>query len=86
MLYWIMLLESLQFVSVQKIDLLQLCIRANTFSFFCNNQQMSKEELKRKAVKLAEKYSYEINSKEDFVQEISLVQFSSVFFYFCSAT
>ena len=32
---------------------------------------MSKEELKRKAAKLAEKYSEEIRSKEDFVQKIS---------------
>ena len=30
---------------------------------------MLKEELKRKAAKLAEKYSKEISSKEDFVQE-----------------
>ena len=32
---------------------------------------MSKEELKRKAAKLAEKYSKEISNKEDFVQEIN---------------
>ena len=30
---------------------------------------MSKEELKRKAAKLAEKYSENIGSKEDLVQE-----------------
>ena len=44
---------------------------SDTFSFLWNYQKMSKEESKRKAAKLAEKYSKDISSKEDLVQEMN---------------
>ena len=43
---------------------------SDNFSFLWNYQEMSKEELKRKADKLAEKYSKDISS-EDPVQEMN---------------
>ena len=43
---------------------------SDTFSFLWNYQKMSKEELKRKAAKLAEKHSKDISS-EDLVQEMN---------------
>ena len=44
---------------------------SDTFSFLWNYQKMSKEELKCKAAKLAEKYFKDISSKEDLVQEMN---------------
>ena len=44
---------------------------SDTFSFLWIYQKMSKEELKCKAAKLAEKYFKDINSKEDLGQEMN---------------
>ena len=44
---------------------------SDTLSFVRNYQTMSKEEVKHKAAKLAETYSKEISSREDFVQKIN---------------
>ena len=43
---------------------------SDTFSFLWNYQKMSEEELKRKAAKLAKKYSKDVSS-EDLVQEMN---------------
>ena len=44
---------------------------SDTFNFLLNYQKMHKEELKRKAPKLAENYSKNINSKKDLVQKMN---------------
>ena len=50
----------------------------DTFSaFFGTTKKISKEELKCKAAKLAEKYSKDINNKENLVQEMNHITMGS---------